>query len=152
VRPVTAVDVPELVQLVEGVLAEFGLAFGAGAETDAELFNLPGSYRERGGELWVARDANGALVGCCGVFPVAEATFELRKMYLLPAARGLGLGRRLLDEALGWARDQRADRVVLDTTEQMTRAIAFYEANGFVRDDREVRGARCSRGYVLRLQ
>jgi len=40
---------------------------------------------------------------------------------------------------------------VLDTTEQMTRAIRFYEDNGFVRDDAQRRGARCSRGYVREL-
>jgi len=150
-RPVDATDVPELVSLVEGVLAEFGLSFGRGADTDGELFDLPDSYRAHGGELWVARDAEGTLLGCCGLYPVAPGTLELRKMYLLPAARGLGLGRRFLDTALGWARERGAERVVLDTAEQMTRAIAFYEANGFVRDDREVRGARCTRGYVLRL-
>jgi putative acetyltransferase len=151
VRPVESADVPELVSLVEGVLSEFGLTFGRGADTDGELFELPGSYRTHGGELWVARDDRGSLVGSCGLFPVAPATFELRKMYLLPSARGLGLGRRLLDTALRWARERGAERIVLDTTEQMARAIAFYEANGFVRDDREVRGTRCTRGYVLTL-
>jgi ribosomal protein S18 acetylase RimI-like enzyme len=44
-----------------------------------------------------------------------------------------------------------AGRIVLDTTEQMTRAIAFYEANGFARDDAQVRGTRCSRGYARRI-
>jgi hypothetical protein len=33
----------------------------------------------------------------------------------------------------------------------MVRAISFYEAHGFVRDDTEIRGARCSRGYRLDL-
>ena len=37
---------------------------------------------------------------------------------------------------------------VLDTAEQMTRAIAFYESQGFVRDDAQKRGARCTRGYL----
>ena len=40
---------------------------------------------------------------------------------------------------------------MLDTTDAMARAIAFYEAHGFVRDDAEIRGARCTRGYVLTL-
>jgi hypothetical protein len=40
---------------------------------------------------------------------------------------------------------------VLDTIEAMTRAIAFYEAHGFVRDVSQKRAARCSRGYVRRL-
>jgi GNAT superfamily N-acetyltransferase len=151
VRPVQESDVPGVLGVVSTVLTEFGLRFGDGAETDAELEQLPGSYRERGGRFWVALDERGELVGTCGMFPVGERCYELRKMYLLPAARGLGLGRRLLDAAIGWVRGQGARKVVLDTTEQMEQAIAFYEARGFVRDDGQIRGSRCSRGYVLDL-
>ena len=72
-------------------------------------------------------------------------------MYLSPAARGRGVGVRLLDEAVAFARAEGGQRMVLDTVEAMTRAIAFYEAHGFVRDDAQIRGARCSRGYVRAL-
>jgi GNAT superfamily N-acetyltransferase len=71
--------------------------------------------------------------------------------YLAASARGLGLGQRLFDESFRWARAHDGRRMVLDTTEKMTRAIAFYEANGFVRDDAEIRGARCTRGYARDL-
>jgi GNAT superfamily N-acetyltransferase len=72
-------------------------------------------------------------------------------MYLSPDARGTGLGQRLLDEALAWTRAQGGETMVLDTTERMARAIRFYEANGFVRDDAQIRGSRCSRGYARKL-
>ncbi len=139
-----------MVELVRVVLAEFGLQFGTGASTDEQLFALPKSYQEHGGRFWVAERA-GAVVGTCGLFPVDPSVFEVRKMYLLPAVRSLGVGRRLLDEAVAFARQQRARQLVLDTTEQMVRAIKFYEANGFVRDDAQKRGARCSRGYLRKL-
>jgi putative acetyltransferase len=150
-RIVTAADVPAVIDLIRGVLAEFGLTFGEGSETDAHVSRLPDSYEAHGGRFWVALLGEGALVGTCGVYPVAAATYELRKMYLLPTARGLGLGRRLLDIAIGFACERRATQLVLDTTEQMTQACAFYEANGFVRDDGQIRGPRCSRGYRLDL-
>jgi putative acetyltransferase len=152
IRLVRAEDVPDVVALVREVLAEFHLRFGEGAATDEEVTRLPASYEGQGGAFWVAvNDTDGAIVGSCGVFPVAPTTFELRKMYLLSSARGLGLGQRLLDEAIRWARARGGTRMVLDTIHEMTRAIAFYEANGFVRDDREIRGARCSRGYARDL-
>ncbi len=150
VRFVTAADIPRVLALVGDVLAEFGLEFGKGSPTDDELRDLPGSYETAGGAFWVAEHAS-ELVGTCGVFPVAPETFELRKMYLRPGVRGRGLGARLLEVAVAWARDRGARWLVLDTVEQMTRAIAFYEAHGFVRDDANIRGARCSRGYVRRL-
>ena len=148
VRPARESDVPAVVDLVRDVLAEFGLEFGKGAKTDDELLRLPASYD--GGRFWVA-DRGGEILGTAGVFPVAPGTFELRKMYLRPATRGLGIGKRLLDEAIRWTRENGGKRMVLDTVHEMTRAIAFYEANGFVRDDKEIRGSRCSRGYARDL-
>ncbi|HEX8791584.1 MAG TPA: GNAT family N-acetyltransferase [Polyangiaceae bacterium] len=151
VRPVTHADVPGVVALVRETLAEFGLRFGEGSKTDEELANLPASYDGGGGAFWVAIDEGGRVVGTCGMFPVAPGDMELRKMYLHPSSRGTGLGKRLLEESIAWCRARGAGRIVLDTTEQMTRAIAFYEANGFVRDDAQVRGSRCSRGYARRI-
>jgi putative acetyltransferase len=150
VRLVTATDVPGVLALVADVLAEFGLEFGKGSPTDDELRELPRSYEAADGAFWVA-DHGGQLVGTCGVFPIAAGMLELRKMYLRPSARGLGLGARMLDLVVAWSRAHGARWLVLDTVEQMTRAIAFYEAHGFVRDDAQVRGARCSRGYARRL-
>jgi GNAT superfamily N-acetyltransferase len=151
VRPVTSADVPGVVALVRDTLAEFGLRFGDGSKTDDELAALPDSYVQSGGAFWVAVDEGGNVVGTCGVFPVGVGDMELRKMYLHPSARGTGLGKRLLEETVAWCRASGAGRIVLDTTEQMTRAISFYEANGFVRDDTQVRGSRCSRGYARRV-
>jgi putative acetyltransferase len=149
IRVARADDVPTIVAFVTEVLAEFGLTFGDGAATDDQLRGLPGSYADHGGAFWVATDpATGALLGTAGVFPVEQATYELRKMYLAPAARGRGAGTWLLDHAVAFARGRGGRRMVLDTVESMTRAIAFYEAHGFVRDDAQIHGARCSRGYT----
>ena len=57
----------------------------------------------------------------------------------------------MLDTAVAWVRAQGGTRIGLDTIEAMTRAIAFYEANGFVRDDTQKRAARCTRGYLLTI-
>jgi putative acetyltransferase len=150
VHLVTTADVPEVVALVAEILGEFGLEFGKGSPTDDELLALPDSYTSRGAAFWIAR-AGGELLGTCGVVPIEPPVYELRKMYLRPAARGTGLGRRLLEVAVAWTSSVGGDTLVLDTVESMQRAIAFYEANGFVRDDRYIRGARCTRGYVKRL-
>jgi putative acetyltransferase len=152
IRLARAEDVPAIVALVRDVLAEFHVRFGEGSKTDEEVTRLPASYEHAGGAFWVAVDEpEGAILGTCGLSPVAPGTYELRKMYLRPSARGLGLAQRLLDEAVRWALAKGGTRMVLDTMHEMTRAIAFYEANGFVRDDTQIRGSRCSRGYARDL-
>src|SRR5688572_29102135 len=113
IRPVTSTDAPAVVELVTTVLAEFGLEFGIGAATDDALRELPASYTAGGGAFWIAL-YEGALAGTCGVFPVAPAMYELRKMYLRPTTRGLGLGDRLLDVAVEWTRARGGKYMVLD--------------------------------------
>lgn len=151
IAPVTKADVPEVIALVAEVLAEYGLEFGKGTKTDDDLQTLPGSYASRGGAFWVGRAETGELLGTAGVFPVAPQTFELRKMYLRPAARGHGLGSRLLAAAEAFVRAQGGNLIVLDTIDAMASACRFYEARGFVRDDKQIRAARATVGYAKRL-
>lgn len=150
VREARSSDVPAVIALVTETLREFGLEFGVGSPTDDQLRGLPGAYTAEGGMFWVATDGD-AMVGTCGVISIAPGTVELRKMYVRSTARGTRLGARLLEVAVEWARAHGTERMVLDTVEEMTRAIAFYEANGFVRDDSYIRGSRCTRAYVRTL-
>jgi len=151
VRLIERDDVPAVIALVARTLTEFGLEFGVGSRTDQELHDLPGSYADHGGAFWIALAGDGRILGTCGVARLDGGVFELRKMYLDPASRGVGLGARLLDTAVTWTREHGGTVLVLDTTEAMTRAISFYEAHGFVRDDAHIRGPRCTRGYKREL-
>jgi putative acetyltransferase len=146
VRPVEKRDVSGVVELVRDTLAEFGITFGKGASTDEQLRELPESYTAEGGAFFVAVEGD-QVVGTAGVVLLEPGVFELRKMYLHPSTRGRGVGQQLLDPCLAHARKHGGRRMVLDTTNEMTAAIAFYERNGFVRDDSQIRASRCSRGY-----
>jgi putative acetyltransferase len=151
VREALRSDVPEITELVREVLAEFGLVFGIGSKTDEEVTRLPDSYVDHGGAFWVATDSTNQVIGSCGVFPIDETTLEVRKMYLYPRARGQGAAQLLMDVCVDFARNTGKKKLVLDTIHQMDRAITFYEKNGFVRDDSQIRGARCTRGYIRHL-
>ena len=61
IRPVAPADVAGVVSLVRETLAEFGLQFGVGAETDSGLQQLPASYTQAGGQFWVAADERGTI-------------------------------------------------------------------------------------------
>jgi len=150
VRVANKSDVPAIVALVTATLAEFGIVFGVGSPTDEQLTRLPESYEDEGGRFFIA-ELDGVLLGTAGIIPKDAARYELRKMYLDPRSRRQSVGQALLDECIKFASERGALFVVLDTTEQMTAAIGFYEKNGFVRDDAQITAPRCSRGYRLDL-
>lgn len=102
---------------------------------EAELEDLPGEYASPRGALLLAR-VNGDVAGCCALRPldsvdIANAA-EMKRLYVRPAFRGLGLGRGLAQAILDAAHRLGYDCVLLDTLDEMEAARALYEDLGFV--------------------
>lgn len=105
---------------------------------DAELATVDRMYAPPGGSLLLAIDGN-VFAGCVAVRALAgaheAATCEMKRLYVRPAYRGTGLGRRLAEEVLHAGRRLGYARIVLDTLATMDRARALYGLLGF----REIR-------------
>ncbi|WP_114752165.1 GNAT family N-acetyltransferase [Pleomorphovibrio marinus] len=84
----------------------------------------------KGGQVWFAKWQD-EVVGTVAVKKVNVHTFELIKMGVLPHVRGKKIGFNLGMEALGWAKEQGADRVVLYTNSILSTAIHLYRKMGF---------------------
>ncbi len=98
---------------------------------EAELASLPGGYAPPNGGLWLAY-VDGELAGCIGFRPHdSETACEIKRLWLRPAYRGLGLGRRLVETSIEAARAAGCRTLCLDTLSFMDAARALYADLGF---------------------
>lgn len=101
-----------------------------------ELAGLPGRYAPPGGRIFLARErGSGTVVGCVALraLPeVGEGVCELKRMYVVPSARGRGLGAALVDSVVKAARGIGYRTMKLDTSSTMAEAQRLYERKGFV--------------------
>jgi GNAT superfamily N-acetyltransferase len=99
---------------------------------EAELASLPGRYAPPDGCLLLARRGARCL-GTVGLKRLGAEVAEIKRLYVVPGARGGGLGRMLLTRIVDEARQKRYRRVRLDSDRRsMAAAIALYGTLGFV--------------------
>jgi molybdenum cofactor guanylyltransferase len=128
ILPFRAEHVDGFRALVADTLREYG--FEPDPRLDPDLAD-PGSVYEA---FWVAV-MHEEVVGSVALRRIGPRAVELKRMYLRPRLRGRGVGRKLLQTALAWAREHAVERIALDTSERMEAAQHLYEAHGFVRVD-----------------
>ena len=151
-------DTPQELDAARAIFCEYSLALGIDLgfqNFSEELSDLPGDYAEPRGALLLAlvdaahptaskagltlQLADGSptqLAGCCALRPLDTADYpnaaEMKRLYVRPAFRGLGLGRQLAESILDAARGAGYGCVLLDTLDDMESARTLYEELGFV--------------------
>lgn len=126
--------IPDDISEVRELFLEYAAGVGFSLcfqDFDAELASLPGKYAPPTGQLVVA-DSGTALVGCVALRQHQPAVGELKRLFVRPGFRRLGLGRELLDRIMAEAMSAGYRDVVFDTLPVMTDALRIYERLGFV--------------------
>jgi len=133
IRPIQPSDNPDLALIVRNTLSEFGAAnpgtvyFDSTTDSLFELFQVPKA-------TYFVAEANGKILGGGGIYPtegLPENTCELVKMYLLPEARGIGLGRTLIEKCMETAKEKGFQQVYLETLDELHLALKIYAKFGF---------------------
>lgn len=88
------------------------------------------NYNPNKDKIWLAEE-RGEIVGAIAIVGHTEEVAQLRWFILHPNYRGIGLGRRLLTQALQFCKEKNYVRVFLDTTSEQTTAVTMYKKAGF---------------------
>ena len=133
IRKIQPGDNVALAKIVRDTLAEFGankpgtVYFDPTTDHLFELFQQPRSI------YYVALSGN-EIVGGAGIYPtdgLPYDTCELVKMYLLPKARGLNLGRTLIEKCIAAAKENNFQNIYLETMPELKQALNMYAKFGF---------------------
>lgn len=136
--------------IISSVLAEYHLGWEPSG-ADKDVLEVEEYYLSGGGEFWVI-EYNSQLVGTAAYYPVkrGEKAVEIRKMYLLPTVRGLGLGKYLLQQLEQAIAAKGFQQIWVETASILIEAVKLYESCGY-QPAVGVETARCDRVYVKKV-
>lgn len=123
----------KICEIIKKVGQEYG-AIGEGfGPSDTEVQAMSQHYGDEGASRYLVAIVEGEIVGGSGIasFNNSHKTCELRKLFLLPKSRGLGIGKELTKACLRYAKSKGYQQCYLDTLTTMGSAIALYKKLGF---------------------
>lgn len=119
-------DHPDAARLIDGIQQEMVVRYGGPDETPVE----PAQFSPPNG-LFLVGYRDGEPVACGGWRSHGNGTVEIKRMYVVPQARGNGYARRLLAELEHTARRAGHRRIILETGEKQPEAVALYRSAGY---------------------
>jgi putative acetyltransferase len=134
IRKIQPKDNAALATIIRTTLEEFGANHPGTVYYDAATDALYELFSTTPGSVYFVAEHGEQVVGGGGVFPSAGLppdTCELVKMYLLPTVRGIGLGRRIIEECIRFARETNYRNIYIETMPELQQAMKTYEKFGF---------------------
>ena len=134
IRPIEPKDNAAIASIIRTALEEFGANKPGTVYFDAstdDLFNL---FKNQVGSVYFVAEQDGELLGGAGIFPtegLPNGVCELVKMYLAKSARGKGLGQKMIQHVMNWAKENGYHTVYLETMPELSKAVKVYEHFGF---------------------
>lgn len=133
IRPISKSDNEALANIIRNALIEFNANHPGTVFDDPTTDHLYELFQKEGSAYWVAVKDE-LILGGGGIYPSAGLetdTCELVKLYLSPEARGLGLGRQLIERCLSKAKENGYKRVYIESMPELAKAVGIYTKMGF---------------------
>lgn len=133
IRLISIDDNPLIATIIRSCLTEFGANKPGTVYYDKTTDHLFELFQEKGAVYFIA-EQEGHIVGGGGIFPspgLPAGTCELVKMYLLPEARGKGIGAVIMNKCMITAKEMGFGTMYIETLPELKRAISVYEKFGF---------------------
>ncbi len=125
-------------EIISAIIKSVGIEHGAIGDgfgpSDPEVQCMSRHYKQHNHSRYFVVTIDGRVVGGGGIAPFngSSETCELRKLFLLPESRGLGIGKALTEKCLAYAQSEGYLHCYLDTLSTMKAAVQLYEKTGFV--------------------
>ncbi len=124
-------DFSQLVKVIEFVLDEYGFEFGVGdLKKDLTALSEENAYRDAKEGFWIAKDGEN-VIGSVAIRAREDDLAELKRFYLLPVYRGLGIGSRLYEVAEEFAIKNGYEGIWLESSRRFKLASKLYLKKGF---------------------
>lgn len=139
-RPIQKDDNQAIAKVIRDTLTAFGANKPGTVYTDPttdDLFTL--FQKEK--SAYIVASLNNEIIGGCGIFPTPGLPLscaELVKLYLLEDFHGLGIGKKLMLNAINTAMDLGYETIYLETMPELSKALDLYHALGFERIDHRI--------------
>ncbi|WP_442590585.1 GNAT family N-acetyltransferase [Pedobacter sp. AW31-3R] len=133
IRKIQPGDNKAMALIIRESLKEFSLDIPGTAYFDESTDNLSGAFEIARSAYFVAL-GDDKIIGGVGIYPtdgLPEDTVELVKMYLIPAARGKGLGKMLMKKCIDLAGELGYKNIYLESMPELKSAVSAYEKLGF---------------------
>lgn len=135
IRTIRKEDNAPLAVIIRETLKEFGAAKPGTVYYDPTTDDLFQLFSSTPGSIYFVAEREGKLLGGGGIFPspgLPDNTCELVKMYLLPEARGIGLGRKIIEACVAFAKESGYKNIYIESMPELKQALKTYEKFGFV--------------------
>lgn len=133
IRPIQQSDNKSLATIIRRCFHDFGAPTAGTVYEDPTTDDLFSLFTKEKSLCWVA-EAHGKMLGCCSLFPeyeLPEGTVELVKFYLAASARGKGIGKALMENTIGSAREFGYQSIYIESLPEFSIAVSLYEKYGF---------------------